>query len=58
MKQKSQTYSLKFSTPLTPSVEKLVNLHGIREAKKMYYLVNGEHKGMVMLLTRRDCEWF
>ena len=50
---------LKFLTPLKPSVEKSVNLNGLKFINQeitIYYLVSVDHKGMAVSLTRSDCE--
>ena len=50
---------LKFLTTLKSSVEKFVNLTGLKFINQeitIYYLVNVDHKGMAMCLSRSDCE--
>ena len=53
---------LKFLTPLTPSVEKIVNLHGInyvfKPRNKHIVLGSVDHNDMAVHLTTNDCEGF
>jgi hypothetical protein len=58
-KNPEHTY-INFLMPLTPSVEKIVNLlHGFEQVYKPRYLnvlVSVDHNGMAAHLTRSDCE--
>jgi len=62
MTHKSRTHAFKFLTPLTPSMEEIVNLHVFMEVykprNKNILIFDGDHNGMAGYLTGSDCVGF